>query len=114
MEHWLMFFQEHLDDAFYREGLAKFSEEDFANAGFDSAFYENLETIASDEKTHVDFLTTALTHAGHTPVKECTYNFGLTTPEAFVGLSAVLEGVGVSAYLGAAAYIAVPAYLTAG
>lgn len=51
---------EHLEDTFYREGLEKYSEQDFANAGFDSVVYNNFKTIASDEKAHVDFLTAGL------------------------------------------------------
>lgn len=51
---------EHLEDFFYREGLSKFSEEEFAAAGFDSTFYANLKEVSADETTHVDFLTTAL------------------------------------------------------
>lgn len=51
---------EHLEDTFYREGLAKYSEQDFANAGFDSTFYANIKRVSSDESDHVSFLTTAL------------------------------------------------------
>ena len=52
---------EHLEDKFYREGLANFTQEQFAAAGFDATFYANLKVVSSDETTHVSFLTTALT-----------------------------------------------------
>lgn len=104
---------EHLEDKFYREGLSNFTESQFADAGFDSVFYGNLKEISSDEQIHVSFLTAALTAAGATPVKECTYAFGVTDPKTFIITSSILEGVGVSAYLGAAAEIISAEYLTA-
>lgn len=108
-----------MENTFYKEGLANFTADNFKSAGFSEDFYPNLKTISSDEQTHVDFLTAGLTAAGATPVKACTYDFkiaGATVEEkvqTFVKTSSVLEGVGVSAYLGAAADIMSAEYLTA-
>ncbi|MCJ1448728.1 MAG: hypothetical protein MMC23_009245 [Stictis urceolatum] len=51
---------EHLEATFYREGLSKFKQQDFEDAGFDAEFFKNKEAVAKDEATHVDFLTQAL------------------------------------------------------
>ena len=90
---------EHLEDKFYREGLANYSQAAFVAAGFADPFYANLKEISSDETTHVSTLTAAL---GSAAPPELTYAFGVTTPKDFITLASVLEGVGVSAYLGAA------------
>lgn len=66
--------------------------------------------MAAHEKAHVDFLTVAL---GASATKECTYAFPLDTVASFLATASVLEGVGVSAYLGAARQIANKDYLAA-
>lgn len=104
---------EHLEDKFYREGLSKFSQSDFAAAGYDATYYGNLKTVSFDETTHVAFLTKAITAAGYKPVAECVYKFPYTDVKSFLATASVLEGVGVSAYLGAAASIVSDDYLTA-
>ena len=83
-------------------------------AGYDETFYGNLMEVSHDETTHVKFLTTALKKAGAKPVKECEYDFSAATDvDSFLATASVLEGVGVSAYLGAAASIMDKMYLTA-
>lgn len=51
---------EHLEATFYEEGLKNYTQEDFVKAGMKDPFYANLKEVASDEKQHVDFLTSAL------------------------------------------------------
>ncbi|KAK2603730.1 hypothetical protein QQS21_004106 [Conoideocrella luteorostrata] len=104
---------EHLENSFYSQGLDDFSKTDFANAGFDATFYNNLKKVSRDEAAHVSFLTTALKAAGVTPVAECEYDFGYKDVRSFVATASILEGVGVSAYLGAASKIMSKTYLTA-
>jgi hypothetical protein len=84
---------EHLEDKFYREGLANFTLSDFQSAGYDEAFYNNIKEVSYDETTHVSFLTTALTAAGAMPVAECTYAFGVTSVQSFLATASVLEGM---------------------
>lgn len=125
---------EYLERKFYQQGLANYTEGDFRKAGFSHDFYKNLKEIYFDEQvssrraksaecstlqvrwftdslqTHVSFLAGAL---GTAAIKEPTFAFPSKDAKSFVQLASVLEGVGVSAYLGAAAAIANKSYLTA-
>ena len=104
---------EHLENRFYATGLSNFSLSDFQAAGFDATFYNNIVETSLDESTHVTFLSSALSAAGASPVQECTYSFPVTDVASFVAVASVLEGVGVSAYAGAAFGISSATYLTA-
>ncbi|KIY02551.1 uncharacterized protein Z520_01016 [Fonsecaea multimorphosa CBS 102226] len=96
---------EHLENTFYKEAFSSFQLQDFIDAGFDEEFFINLEFIASDESAHVEFLIAAIESAGVQPVQPCQYSFPVTDVASFVTVSAILESVGTSAYLGAAPFI---------
>ena len=106
---------EHLEAAFYQQGFAKFPESDFAALGLTPQQIKDLKQIGDTESQHVGLLQSSLAQAGVKPVQACTYNFGFTDAKGMVGTAAVLENVGVSAYLGAAPLLADPKILgTAG
>jgi len=101
---------EHLENAFYREGLAAFSDEELMNAdalsGFDESVRmmvpDHLATAGAHEAAHVDAIAATVEKLGGTPVAEATYDFGYETPSEFLGVAKALENTGVAAYKGAA------------
>lgn len=99
---------EHLEFAFYRDGLAGYNADIFADGVFD-----NLMLVRDHEGAHVDALVSAITDVGGQPVAEQSYDFGYSSAEAFIGVAAALENTGVSAYDGAAAAIQNVDYLNA-
>ncbi len=91
---------EHLEYAFYRDGLASFTPDNFQ-----AGVYDNLILVRDHEDAHVDALVSTITSLGGTPVAEATYDFGYSNAAGFVAVAAALENTGVSAYDGAAASI---------
>ena len=62
---------EHLENAFYTEGLDKLDEQAFADAGYPPWVRARFEQIKGHEATHVQVLSAAL---GDVATKPCTYN----------------------------------------
>ena len=116
---------EHLEYAFYRDGLKRFDEKDFRSSNIfrgsgnrlRKTVYENFERILEHEDTHVDTLVSVIKSLGGTPVPEATYNFrttAFTSVEKFISVAQLLENTGVSAYDGAIAHIEAAGLLRAG
>ena len=116
---------EHLEYAFYRDGLRKFDEQDFRSSNIfrgsgnflRKTVYENFKRIRKHEDTHVDTLISVIRSLGGEPVPEATYNFketAFTSVAKFVSVAQFLENTGVSAYDGAIAHIEAAQLLTAG
>ena len=116
---------EHLEYAFYRDGLMKFKERELEGAKvFDGlgrylrrSVRENLVRIRNHEEVHVYTLESVIRSLGGKPVPEATYNFrttAFTSVAKFVSVAQFLENTGVTAYDGAIAHIEAAKLLTAG
>ncbi|EIW77466.1 hypothetical protein CONPUDRAFT_92561 [Coniophora puteana RWD-64-598 SS2] len=93
---------EHLENAFYAEGINNFTQQSFIDAGLPGFAAGRFSEIAQHEATHVQFLTGAL---GEDATQACDYNFPVTDAKSFAQVSYLLENVGTSAYSGAAQYL---------
>jgi rubrerythrin len=92
---------EHLEYAFYRDGLVTYANDGDFPAGVRARLIE----IRDHEKAHVDALTQTIQGLGGTPVAEACYNFGYATANQFLDVAQLLENTGVMAYDGAIASI---------
>lgn len=61
---------EHLENAFYTGGLAKYNQSAFSDAGLLHTARDYLVQVGEHEKEHVQFLTTAL---GSKATQPCNY-----------------------------------------
>ncbi|MBA3874096.1 MAG: ferritin-like domain-containing protein [Anaerolineae bacterium] len=104
---------EHLEYAFYRDGLNRFKFADLDNTGRPSEHLGRYLTLVRDhERIHVSTLTNAIRNVGGVPVPELKYKFGYTDIRGFLRIAMALENTGVMAYDGAVKLIKNPAYLT--
>jgi len=83
---------EHLEYAFYRDGVGMFT---FGMDAFGNSINDLLNQIGAHEKAHVDTLTTVITSLKGTPVAEAKYDFGYgADPMKFLATAAALENTG--------------------
>lgn len=93
---------EHLEHAFYRDGLKRFDAAAFTAAKQPDGLLQELGSIRDHERDHVALLTKAISGAGGTPVAEGVYDFGYSDAAGFLKVAMTLENTGVAAYAGAA------------
>ena len=96
---------EHLESAFYRDGLAEIGVDGITALGFQSSVFDSLSEIGAHEAAHVTTLTDVITQLGGEPVAEAMYDFGYTDAASFLQVAQALEDTGVAAYQGAAQYL---------
>ncbi|PSP83336.1 hypothetical protein BRC83_07275 [Halobacteriales archaeon QS_1_68_17] len=101
---------EHLENAFYRDGLEEFSDDELMGAEKLSKFSEQvrrevpeyLRTAGEHEAAHVSAISDTIQKLNGSPVGEGKYDFGYSTPSEFLEVAMALENTGVAAYAGAA------------
>jgi len=112
---------EHLENAFYRDGLANFSDEDLMSADVLSDYGTkvqekvpgHLAMVGEHEAAHVNALTDTVEQLGGSPVEEADYDFGYETASEFLSVAKALENTGVAAYAGAAGTVSADAVFEA-
>jgi hypothetical protein len=106
-----------LETQFYTEALTKFKPSDFTAAGFatPSIPIDQFTTIRDDEAAHVSILEDTIINQGGKPLDTCKFDFSsvLTDVKTMAPVARLVEQVGVSAYLGAAALVSDKQILTA-
>ncbi len=107
---------EHLEFAFYRDGLETLGDV-FGEGPFGGSIFERLTAIRDHEEEHVATLTQVIGDLGGEPAEEQEYDFGDAFTDAsgatFLTTAQALENTGVSAYDGAGQFISDPELLTA-
>ncbi len=95
---------EHLEYAFYRDGLQEFGLRAFEEAR-PASVYPLLQEIRTHEASHVNTLTSTIEDLGGEPVEEGEYDFGYEDIDSFLEVAQALENTGVAAYAGVAPQI---------
>ena len=101
---------EHLENAFYRDGVGQF---ELGVDGYGNDINAFLQEIGAHEAEHVAVLTQVITDLGGEPVEEAQYDFGYTDAISFRMTAAALENTGVRAYDGAGQFLEDAGLLTA-
>ncbi|KAL9098512.1 MAG: hypothetical protein Q9163_005845, partial [Psora crenata] len=84
---------EHIQDAFYRQGIQNSSRYEFENAGFPDPFFNNLTEVSAGESARVQKLQDTLVDIGAPVSAACTYTWpSIEGATAFVALADIIAG----------------------
>ncbi|KAJ3049404.1 hypothetical protein HK097_009591 [Rhizophlyctis rosea] len=97
-----------LQAAFYSEGLDKYEDAAFRDAGYPNRIKSELQTIYTQDSSHADFLTDAINSneeeyygsQNRDAVKPCSYDFKFNDVGDFIAQASILEQTVLSAHLG--------------
>lgn len=90
-------YQEWIELDLFHDGLARFSVQDFLDAGLTAADRSLIEFMADQEANHATLITNML---GQTAAKQCYYNYPYTTVREFVDFNQRLTRWGESGVWG--------------
>jgi len=90
-------YQEWIELDLFHDGLARFSDQDFIDAGLTAADRSLIQFMANQEANHATLLTNML---GETAAKQCYYNYPYTTVREFVDFNQRLTRWGESGVWG--------------
>ena len=95
----LALYVEHLEIGLYFTAFARFSQQDFINAGFDAFYYQTLRDILHEHQFQATSIRRNQLYVEDSVVQACSYSFSFTDVKSFISLSATLEGFATSFYL---------------
>ncbi|KIL64074.1 hypothetical protein M378DRAFT_78737, partial [Amanita muscaria Koide BX008] len=99
-------FTERLSSAVLIDGLTRFTDEIFENAGLPPFVRGRLEQMAQHDLIHINFLEAAISDAGGKPVPACDYKLSYLDPRSFMDVLSIVKSVSVSTYDGSMAFLA--------
>jgi len=92
--------QEWIELDLFHYGVARFSAEEFSQAGLNAEDISLIEFMANQEVGHAQLLTNILLNGGHTPALQCKYEYNFESVREFVNFCQQLTRWGESGVYG--------------
>jgi len=92
---------EQASSSFYKRAYGYFVAEDWTDLGVLKTIMDRQASWANEDASHVASLSKAVSAAGGNPASPCSYSFNYVHAPQFLAISRSLDGVAVSAYIGA-------------